>query len=84
MKNRVAQGRCNNLTSNKSLIRITQQVDILYKYLKKEVNEAQPALNILSNDAVFFFPPATSFVKLRKRRSTDENEPHNRTRQLQQ
>ena len=57
-------------------------MDNMYKYLKQEVNEAQFELNILSDVAKSFFPPEPLPGTTRRRRSTDENEPHNRTRRL--
>ena len=50
--------------------------------LKQEVNEAQLELNTLSDVAEPFFPPELSPGTTRRRRSMDENQPHNRTRRL--
>ena len=47
----------------------------MYKYLKLE-------LNTLSDVAESFVPPESSLRTTRRRRSTDEDEPHNRTRRL--
>ena len=82
MQYRVEQARCNNITFNESHLQITQQMDIMYKYLRQEVNEAQIELNILIHVAESFFPPQSSLGTTRRRRSIDEVEPHNRTRRL--
>ena len=80
MQYRVEQVGCNNLTLDESHIPVTQQMDNMYKYLKQEVNEAQLELNTLSDVAEFFFPPESSAKATRRRRSIDQDEPHNRSR----
>ena len=82
MQYRVEQAGCNNVTFNESHMSVTQQMDNMYKYLKQEVNEAQIELNTLSDIAESFFPPESSPVTTRRKRSTDEDEPHTRTRRL--
>ena len=82
MQYRVEQAGCNNITFNESHIPVTQQMDNMYKYLKQEVNEAQIELNSLSDFGESFFPPKSSPGTTRRKRSTDEDEPHNRTRRL--
>ena len=57
-------------------------MDNLYKYLQQEVSEAQLELNTLSGVAESFFPPESSLGPTRRRRSMDENQPHNRRRRL--
>ena len=57
-------------------------MDNKYKYLKQEVNETQFELNILSDIPQSFFLPKSSPGNTRRRRSKDEDEPHNRTRRL--
>ena len=55
-------------------------MDNMYKYLKKETNEAQHTESdrgILLLTSIIPWKPSQ-----RKRRSTDEDEPHNRTRWL--
>ena len=54
----------------------------MYNYLKQEVNEAQIELYTLSDVAEPFFPRESSPRFTRRKRSTDEDEPHNRTRTL--
>ena len=54
----------------------------MFKNLKQEVIEAQLELNALSDIAESFFPPESSPGTNRRRRSIDEDEPHNRTRPL--
>ena len=54
----------------------------MYNHLKTEINEAQSELNTLSAIAESFFPPTASLGTSRQRRSTAEEEPHNRTRRL--
>ena len=82
MQYRVEQAGCINLTFNESHIPVTQQMDNMYKYLKEEVGEAQIELNTLSDVAESFLPPESSPGATGQRRSMDEEEPHNRTRQL--
>ena len=82
MQHRVEYAGCNNLTFNESHIPVTQQMDNKYKSLTQEVIEAQIELNILSDVAESFFPPESSPGTTRQKHSTDENEPHNRTRRL--
>ena len=54
----------------------------MYRYLKREVNEAQLQLNTLSDIAKSFFPPESSLGTIRRRRSMDDNEPHYQRRRL--
>ena len=54
----------------------------MYKFLKQEVNEAQLELNSLSDVAGSFFPPESLPGTTRRRWSSNEDEPHNRTRHL--
>ena len=82
MQYRVEQAGCNNLTCNESHIPVTQQMDNMYKYFTQEVNEAQLELNTLNDVAKSFFPPESSPGTTRRGRSTDEDEPYNRTRRL--
>ena len=82
MQNRVEQAGCNQIRFNESHLPVTQQIDKKNKYLKQEINEAQLELNTLGDVAEFFFPPESSSGATRKRRSIDEDEPHNRTRRL--
>ena len=82
MENLVAQAECKKLTFNKSHIPLTQQMDNIYNYLKKKINEAELELNTLTGIAESFFPPASSLARFRSRCSVVENEPHNRTRRL--
>ena len=79
MQSRVGQAGCNNVTLHESLIPVTQQMDNMYNYLKQEVNGAQFELNTLSDVAEPFFPLESSLGPTRRRRSIDEDEPHNRT-----
>ena len=81
MQYRVEQAGCNNPTFNESHIPITQQMDNMYKYIKQKVNETQLELKTLSDVAESFFPPESLSGTTRQRRSIDEDEPHNRTRQ---
>ena len=57
-------------------------MDKMYKYLKQEDREAQLELNTLSDFAETFFPPESLPGTTRRRRSVNEDEPHNRTRRL--
>ena len=57
-------------------------MDNMYNHLKREVSEAELELNILSDVVESFFPPESSRGTTRQRRSIDEDEPHNRRRQL--
>ena len=82
MQYRVEQAGCNNVTFNASHIRVTQQMDNMYKYLQQEVNEALIELNTLSAVAEPFFSPEISHGTTRPRHSIDEDEPHNRIRRL--
>ena len=59
-----------------------QQMENMYNHLKTEISEAQSELNTLSAIAESFFPPTASLGTSRQRRSTAEEEPHNRTRRL--
>ena len=79
MQHRITKARCNNNTFNESHIPVLQQMENMYNHLKIEINEAQSELNTLSAIAESFFPPT---VSLGQRRSTAEEEPHNRTRRL--
>ena len=54
----------------------------MYKYLKQELNGVQLELNTLSDVAESFFPPDSSSGTTCRRRSIDEDEPHNGTRRL--
>ena len=54
----------------------------MYNHLKTEISETQSELNILSAIAESFFPPIASLGTSRQRRSTADEEPHNRTRRL--
>ena len=82
MQQRVTQARYNNNTFNESHIPVLQQKENMYNHLKTEVNEAQSELDTLSAFAESFFPPTASLGTSRQKRSTDEEEPHNRTRRL--
>ena len=82
MQYRVEQAGCNNITFNESHIPVTQQMDNMYKYLQRQIIEAQLELNTLCDVAESFFPPESSPGTTRQRRSIDEDEPHNGTRQL--
>ena len=82
MQYRVEQAGCNNITFNESHIPVTQKMDKMYKYLTQKVNESQVELNTLSDVAESFFPPESSPATARRRRSVNEDEPHNRTRRL--
>ena len=57
-------------------------MDNMYRYLTEKVDEAQIELNILSAIAGSNFPPASSLGSIRRRRSAEKDEPHNRTRRL--
>ena len=50
--------------------------------MKQEVNEAELELNNSSDVAESFFQPESSPGTTRRRRSVDENQPHNRSRRL--
>ena len=52
----------------------------MYNHLKTEISEAQSELNNLSAIAESFFPTIASLGTSRQRRSTADEEPHNRTR----
>ena len=54
----------------------------MYNHLKTEISEAQSELNILCAIAESFLPTKSSPRTSRKRRSTAEEEPQNRTRWL--
>ena len=54
----------------------------MYSHLRTEINEAQSELNTLSAIAESFFPPTASLGTFRQRRSTAEEELHNRTRRF--
>ena len=54
----------------------------MYNHLKTEINEAQSELNTLTAIAKSFFSPTAFLGTSRQRRSTAEEEPHNRTRWL--
>ena len=82
MQHRVTQAGCNNNTFNESLIPVLQQMENMYNHLKTEIHEAQSELNALSDIAESFFPPTASLGTSRQRRSTADEEPHNRTRRL--
>ena len=82
MQHRVTQAGCNNNTFNESHKPVPQQMENMYNHLKTEINEAKSALYALSAIAESFFPPTASLGTSRKRRSTVEEEPHNRTRRL--
>ena len=82
MQYRVAQAGCNNITFNESHIPVLQQTENMHNHLQTENNEAQSEFNTLSTIAESFFPPASSLVTPRQRRSIEEDEPHNRTRRL--
>ena len=81
-QSRVGQAGGNNATFNESHVPVTQETDIMYKYLKQEVSEAQIELKTLSDVAKSFFPPELLPKTTRRKRSVDEDEPHNRTRRL--
>ena len=81
MQYRIGQLGFNNVAFNESHIPVTQQMDIMYKYLKQEANEAQLELNTSSDVAESFFPPE-SLSGTTRRRSIDEEARHNRTRRL--
>ena len=53
-----------------------------YNHLNTEIHEAQSELNTLSAIAESFFPPIASLGTSRQRRSTADEENHNRTRRL--
>ena len=78
----VAQAECNIIMFSESNKPLIQQMDNMYKYLQQKVNEAQLELNTWSGVAESFFPPESSPGITRRRRSIDEDEPHNRTRRL--
>ena len=82
MQHRVTQAGCNNNTFNESHIPALQQMKNMYNHLKTEINEAQSELNTLSAIPESFFPPESSPRTSRQRRSTAEEERHNRTRRL--
>ena len=82
MQHRVTQAGCNNNTFNESHIPVLQQMENMYNHLKAENHEAQSELNSLSAIAESSFPPTASPGTSRQRRSTAEEEPHNRTRRL--
>ena len=82
MQHRDTQAGCNNNTFNESHIPVLQQMENMYNHLKTEIHEAQSELNALSAIAKSFFPPESSQRTSRQRRSTAEEEPHNRTRRL--
>ena len=82
MQHRVTQAGCNNNTFNESHIPVLQQMENMYNHLKTEISEAQSELNTLSAIAKSFFPPESSPRTSRQRRSTVEEEPHNRTRRF--
>ena len=82
MQYRVEQAGCNNITFNESHMLVSQPMDNMYKYLKQEVKDAQFELNILSDVAKPFFSPESSPGTTRRRRSTDEDKPHSRTRRV--
>ena len=82
MQHRVTEAGCNNNTFNESHILVLQQMENMCSHLKTEINEAQSELNTLSAIAESFFPPTASLGTSRQRRSTAEEEPHNRTRRL--
>ena len=82
MQHRITQVGCNNNTFNESHIPVLQQMENMYSHLKTEINEAQSELNTLSAIAKSFFPPAAALGTSRPRRSTAEEESHNRTRRL--
>ena len=71
-----------DITFKESHIPVTQQMNNMYKCPKQEVNEAQFELNTLSGIAEFFFRAESSPGTIRRRRSTAEDEPHNRTRRV--
>ena len=54
----------------------------MYNHLKTEINEVQSEFHTLCAIAKSFFPPTASLGTSRQRRSTAEEEPHNRTRRL--
>ena len=82
LQHRVTQAGCINNTFNESHIPVLQQMENMYNHLKTEIHEAQSELNTLSAIAGSFFPPESSPRTSRQRRSTAEEEPHNRTRRL--
>ena len=82
MQHRDTQAGCSNNTFNESHIPVLQEMEKMYDHLKAETNEAQSELNTLSAIAETFFPPIASLGTSRQRRSTAEEEPHNRTRRL--
>ena len=82
MQYRVGQAGCNNNTFNESHIPVVQQMENMYNHLKTKTNEEQSELNTLSAIAESFFPPTASLGTSRQRRSTAEEESHNRTRRL--
>ena len=82
MQYRVEQARCNIMTFNESHLAVTLQMDNMYNCLKQEIYEAQFELNSLSDVAESFFPPESLPGTTRRRRSMNENQPHNRTTRL--
>ena len=82
MKYRVAQAGCNNITFNESHIPVLQQMENMHNHLKTKISETQSKLNTMSAIAESFFTPAASLGTPQQRRSTEEDEPHNRTRRL--
>ena len=82
LQHRITQAGCNNNTFNESHVPILQQMENMYNHLKTELHEAQSELNALSAIAESFFPPIASLGTSRQRRSTAEEETHNRTRRL--
>ena len=82
LQHRITQAGCNNNTFNESHVPILQQMENMYNHLKTEIHEAQSELNALSAIAESFFPPIASLGTSRQRRSTAEEETHNRTRRL--
>ena len=67
---------------NESHIPVAQQMDNMYTYLKEEGIEAQLEINILTDIVESVFPPASSLGNLRERRSTDDDDSHNRKQLL--
>ena len=82
LQHRVIQAGCTNNTFNESHIPVIQQMENMYNHLETEISDAQSELNTLSAIAKSFFPPESSPGTSRQKRSTAEEEPHNRTRRL--
>ena len=82
LQHRVTQAGCNNNTFNESQKPVLQQMENMFNHLRTEISKTQSELNTLSAIAESFFPPTASFETSRRRRSTAEEELHNRMRRL--